>query len=96
MLSKKPNSAAISATEKRLLAEILLNRAILDRAREPIMRRLPDKAEQGLSCPFCLGAWIALGFWVAWIVWPHWTLMAATPFALSATVGLIAANLDPD
>ena len=34
MLSKKPNSAAISATEKRLLAEILLNRAVLDRARD--------------------------------------------------------------
>jgi hypothetical protein len=48
-----------------------------------------------LVCPACLGFWLALGWWGAWQVWPHGTLVAATPFALSAIVILIA-HLDKE
>jgi hypothetical protein len=37
-----------------------------------------------LTCSFCFGFWVALAWWGAWQVWPHGTLVAATPFLLSA------------
>lgn len=43
-----------------------------------------------LTCPFCFGAWIALAWWGAWLLWPYGTLIAATPWALSA--GVIGAH----
>ncbi len=74
----------------RLLAED----TILDRPRERIVRTLP-KGEEFVTCPWCAGFWVSLAWWVGWQVWPHWTLVAAVPFAVSAVVGLIAANIDP-
>lgn len=75
----------------KLFAEDL----IIDRAR----RRLAPAAstrEVFLTCPYCSGFWIALAWWLAWVAWPPWTLVAATPLALSASVGLIASRLDAD
>lgn len=48
-----------------------------------------------ITCPWCAGFWISLAWWGAWLVWPHGTLVAATPFAISAVVGLVA-KLDLD
>lgn len=39
-----------------------------------------------LTCPYCLGFWVALAWWGAWQVYPHETLVAATPFMLSAAL----------
>lgn len=48
-----------------------------------------------ISCPWCLGWWVCLAWWAAWEIWPAGTVVAATPWALSALVGLIAKNADP-
>lgn len=48
-----------------------------------------------IECPWCIGWWMALAWWGAWLAWPEATLIAATPWALSALVGLLAKNLDP-
>jgi len=47
-----------------------------------------------LTCPWCLGFWISVVVWLAWLGWPNATLIACTPFAVSATVGLVVKNLD--
>ena len=59
---------------------------------EPGFRR-PLLAEF-LACPYCLGAWASLIVYLCWISAPRFTLYATVPFALSATVGLIAKNWD--
>jgi hypothetical protein len=43
-----------------------------------------------VTCAWCLGFWVALAWWAAWMQWPLGTLVIATPFAISAFVGLIA------
>lgn len=48
-----------------------------------------------LRCPWCSGAWVAILAWVFWLFFPSLALVVATPFALSAAVGLIRTNLDP-
>lgn len=70
----------------RLLAED----TILDGPRAKLVRY-----REFVTCPWCLGAWVAIGWWLAWCAWPHWSLIVATPFAISALVGLVAANIDP-
>lgn len=57
--------------------------------------RLSERTRSFVTCPWCLGFWITLLWWLAWIAWPHWTLIIAAPLAISAVVGLIAANIDP-
>lgn len=49
-----------------------------------------------VRCPWCLGFWISLAAYVAWRLWPHATLVAATPLALSAVLGLVKKNLDKE
>lgn len=39
-----------------------------------------------LQCPYCLGFWLGIAWWGAWQIWPHGTLVAATPWAISAGV----------
>jgi len=60
---------------------------------------LPDgyrvKWRDFLVCPWCAGFWIGLLAWVFWLLFPSLALVVATPFALSAAVGLIRVNLDP-
>lgn len=75
----------------RLVAED----TILDRPRERLIRWMP-KGEEFVTCPHCAGFWITVGWWACWQAWPHWTVVAAVPLALSAVVGLVAVNLDPD
>jgi Protein of unknown function (DUF1360) len=46
-----------------------------------------------ITCPWCLGFWVALGWWGAFEAWPHGTTIAAVPFAIAAIVGLVAGLL---
>lgn len=43
-----------------------------------------------ITCPYCLGLWIAVAWWAAWQIWEHGTLVVAVPLALSA--GLVGAD----
>jgi hypothetical protein len=88
----------------RLLAEDTL----LDRPRswllgtpgwKPVASETPPdgyRAELAywISCPFCAGFWWATAWWAAWIFGGDWALLAATPWAVSAVVALVAKNLD--
>jgi hypothetical protein len=47
-----------------------------------------------IRCPWCFGAHVSWVIWLAWEAWPHGMLVAATPFAISALVGLVSHNLD--
>lgn len=49
-----------------------------------------------IECPYCLGFWVALAWWGAWQIWPEGTLIAATPFALSAALIGIAKALSAE
>lgn len=69
---------------------------ILDTPRDQLTSKLGEKSELFVVCPFCLGFWLSVGWWLAWVAWPHWTLVAATPWAISAVVGLVAARLDTE
>jgi hypothetical protein len=48
-----------------------------------------------LTCAWCLGFWIAIAVWGLWQIEQHWTAVLATPFAVSAAVGIARARLDP-
>ena len=48
-----------------------------------------------IRCAWCGGFYVSAGVWVAWDQWPSWTLFLATPFALSAVLGLAKKQLDP-
>lgn len=67
------------------------------RSRTPVPDRVwrTNVVARMVRCPWCLGWWVCLAWWAAWIVWPHGTLIAATPWALAALVGLVSKNLDP-
>ena len=54
-----------------------------------------DLAAELLGCPFCLGWWVSLTVYVLWVAFPTVTVTACVPLAVSASVGLIARNLDP-
>lgn len=60
-----------------------------------VRRRFGKGAETFVACPWCIGWWISVAWWGAWLLWPHATLVAATPWAISALVGLVAKGLDP-
>jgi hypothetical protein len=88
----------------RLIAED----TILDWPRRRLLRlgdewmregdKVPDEFREKwslfITCPWCLGWWLALGAWLLWLWQPHWTLVGMTPFAISAVVALTAKNLD--
>ena len=48
-----------------------------------------------LTCPWCAGFCLSLLAWLFWLLAPSLALVVATPFAVSAVVGLIRRNLDP-
>ncbi len=89
--------AAASYRLWRLLAED----EILDRPRRKLLRlgswQEPEQPPSGyrakvgefLTCPWCLGWWIALVWWAAWIAWEEWAVVVAVPFALSAAVAFL-------
>lgn len=49
-----------------------------------------------ITCPWCCGAHVSWMLWLCFLWQPHITLVACTPFALSAVVALTAKNLDRD
>lgn len=61
---------------------------ITERPRRYVTDRVSKKFSDFLTCPYCLGFWIAVGWWVAWQLWEHGTLVAAAVLAINA--GLIA------
>lgn len=77
---------------------------ILDRPRRYVTRLSPSWRQEGdatgetyregvagwITCPYCMGFWVALAWWGAWELWPHGTLVAAAPLAINA--GLIGAQ----
>jgi hypothetical protein len=80
---------------------------ILDRPRRKLLRLAKDWEEGDdfgdeyrlkwaifITCVWCLGWWIGLGWWGLWLLFGDWTLVAATPWALSAVVAAIAVALD--
>lgn len=69
--------------------QLLAEDDILDAPRRYVTERLSETWQDFAECPYCLGAWCAIAWWGAWLIWPHETLVAATPFMLSA--GVIAA-----
>lgn len=73
--------------------KLLADDSILDRPRARALRRVGDKGELFLICPWCLGFWLSVAWWLAWVAWPHWALVAAVPFALSAVVGALAVTV---
>jgi hypothetical protein len=68
----------------RLLAE--------DTILAPIRRRLVrgERVSEFVSCPWCLGAWVAVAWWGCWWAWPHTTLIVSVPFVVSALTGAFA------
>ncbi len=68
----------------RLLAE--------DTILEPVRRRMirGETVSELVSCPWCLGSWVAIGWWICWYIWPHQTSIVAGPFAIAALVGALA------
>lgn len=70
----------------RLVAED----TILDK---PRARLRLDESEL-VTCPWCLGAWIAVAWWGAWKLWDEPVMVVAVPFALSALVGVVAMAVD--
>jgi len=73
---------------------------ILDRPRRYVTRLAPGWKQEGdatgenyreglanfLTCPFCMGWWMAIAWWVAWLVFPTETMFVAVPFAISSGV----------
>lgn len=53
-------------------------------------QRTPSNYRAGLAefltCPACSGFWLSLIWWAAFQTWPQGTVVAATPFAISAVV----------
>lgn len=83
---------------------------IFDRPRRYLLRlgdweegddlaELPDNYRDNLaafiSCPYCLGFWIAVTWWAAWLPWPHATTLVAAPLAISTLV-IGVSKLDTD
>jgi hypothetical protein len=53
------------------------------------------KVRDLVECPWCLGWWMSLAASAAWFASPRWTLLAATPLALAALVGIIGHYVNP-
>lgn len=63
---------------------------------DPVPDNYREKWGVFITCPWCAGFWISVAWWIAWLITPDWTLWAATPWAISAVVALVAKNLDQD
>lgn len=61
-----------------------------DEVLEPVRRYVTgERWKDFISCPYCLGFWVAVAWWVSFQFWEFWALVVAVPFALSA--GVVAA-----
>lgn len=65
-----------------------------DSERGKKLRGYRRKLDEFIHCPFCMGFYVSLALWLCWVWQPHWTLVAMTPFAVNAVVGLVSKNLD--
>ena len=48
-----------------------------------------------ITCPYCMGFWVAAVTYIAWVFVPTQMLYVAAVFALSGAIGIIARMLDP-
>lgn len=76
--------------------QLIAEDEILERPRRYVTAKLDAKWELFIECPYCAGFWIALAWFGAWQLWEHGTLVAATPFVLSAGVVAAAKVLSPE
>jgi hypothetical protein len=53
---------------------------------DPVPKEYRIGLANWISCPYCLGFFVALGWWSAWEVWPHGSLVAASLLLLSSLV----------
>lgn len=67
--------------------KLLADDSILDRPRDWALDHVVS--EEFLLCPYCLGFWASLIWWGSWLNWPDGALVVATPWAISAAVGLL-------
>lgn len=86
----EPWAFALLALAVFRLWKLLADDEVLDTPRRWLIRRIPEKLEVGLVCPWCLGGWLCVGVWALWWYWPTFTLEVSTPLALSAAVGFLA------
>ncbi len=63
--------------------------SILDPARDMFYNVHEGRTSDFVSCPFCLGFWVALAWVAAFWLEPHWTVIAAVPFAVSAALAIV-------
>lgn len=72
--------------------KLLAEDTIFDR---PRARLLTGHAglDQFVSCPWCLGTWLAAVWWGCWQLWPHPTLVAAGLIAVVTLASLTATVL---
>ncbi len=97
-------SALLLALASWRLFHLLAFDDILDRPRRYVTRLNPKWRQEGdatgeqyreglaafLTCPYCLGFWVASAVWAAWLVFPTETMFVTVPFALSA--GIVGAQ----
>lgn len=99
---------ALLALAAYRIFRLVADDTILDRPRRWLLRLDPAWEQDGdftgndyrlglalfITCPWCIGFWIGLAWWGAWLLESHWTLVAATPWALSALVGALGRLLE--
>ncbi len=59
-------------------------------------RYVTGKPLEWLECPYCAGFWTVVAWWLCWYAFPTGTLVAATPFMLSAGVIAVAKFLSAE
>lgn len=55
---------------------------------EPLRDRLPERFDEFIGCPFCLGFWIALGWICMFAITPQ-TIWPALAFAVASVPPLV-------
>jgi len=56
---------------------------------EPVRDRLPERFDDFIECPFCLGAWLALGWVAAFAAWSDGVVWAALAAAVASVPPLV-------
>ena len=85
----EPWEAIMLALAAWRIFQLLAEDDLLEEPRRYVTSRISEYWQDFLTCPYCAGFWIAGAWWLAWYAFPTGTLVAATPFVLSA--GVIAA-----
>lgn len=61
-----------------------------------VPRSYREKLAEFITCPYCLGFWIAVVWWGAFQWSEHWSVVVAVPWALSAGLILTHRLTDSD